>query len=150
MSLNIWTPSTGAGAKAPVLFWIHGGGFILGKTFGFRLALEVASWSGLITLPGFLLTSGLAYLQGVTIRKVHIGFGILLPDPETPSRLVTGAQAFLDGLGPLSIWYVVVAILGLSALSGAPRKASAWVMGGLYLALVLLGATIAALTQRGA
>ncbi|MFO0755402.1 MAG: carboxylesterase/lipase family protein [Byssovorax sp.] len=31
LSLNIWTPSIGADKKAPVLFWIHGGGFILGS-----------------------------------------------------------------------------------------------------------------------
>ena len=132
-----------------LVVWL-GGGFILGRPFSFRLGLEVAAWSGLITLPGFLLTSALAYLRGVTVREVHIGFGILVPDPETPSRLVTGLQAFLDGLGPLSIWYVVVAVLGLSTLSGAPRKAAAWVMGGLYLTLLLLGSAIAAMTQRGA
>ncbi len=130
-----------------LVVWL-GGAFILGRPFGYRLALEVAAWSGLITLPGFLLTSVIAYLQGVTVREVHVGFGILVPDPDTPSRLITGLRAFLDGLGPLSVWYVVVAILGLSALSGTPRRAAAWVMGSLYLILVLLGAVIASLSTH--
>lgn len=132
-----------------LLFWL-GGGFVLGRPFGYRLGLEVAAWSGLITLPGFLLHNLLAYLQGVTVREVHLGFGILVPDPDTPSRIVTGLKLFLDGLGPLAIWYVLVGILGLSALSGAARRACGWVMGGLYLALQLLVAAIAAMTTRGA
>jgi hypothetical protein len=130
-----------------LLFWL-GGGFILGKPFSYRLGLEAAAWSGLITLPGFLLHNLLAYLQGVAVRDVHIGFGILY-DPDTPSRIDTGLRLFLDGLGPLAIWYVVVGILGLSALSGASRKASAWVMAGLYVALQLLMAAIAGMTTRG-
>src|SRR5882672_5827679 len=65
-----------------LVVWL-GGGFILGRPFSFRLGLEVASWSGLITMPGFLLTSALAYLRGVTVREVHVGFGILVPDPDT-------------------------------------------------------------------
>ena len=28
--LNVWTPAAGAGARLPVLFWIHGGGFMAG------------------------------------------------------------------------------------------------------------------------
>jgi len=132
-----------------LLFWLAGG-FILGRSFGYRLALEVAAWSGLVSLPGFLLHNLLAYLNGVTVREVHVGFGALLGDQETPSRVVTGLGIFLDGLGPLSIWYVVVGILGLSALSGATRKASAWVVAGLYVALQLLVAVIAGMTTRGA
>ena len=132
-----------------LLYWL-GGGFILGRPFGYRLGLEVAAWSGLVTLPGFVLQNLLAYLQGVTVREVHVGFGILLQGSEAPSRLTTGLMIFLDGLGPLAIWYVAVGILGLSALSGAPRRASAWVMASLYLGMQLLVAVIAGVTTRGA
>jgi hypothetical protein len=131
-----------------LLFWL-GGGFILGRPFGYRLGLEAAAWSGLIYLPGFLLHNLLAYLQGVTVREIHIGFGLLYA-PDTPSRFDTGLRMFLDGLGPLAIWYLVVGILGLSALSGAPRKASAWVMAGLYIALQVLVAALAGMSARGA
>jgi para-nitrobenzyl esterase len=45
--LNVWTPALDAGAKLPVLFWIHGGGFTSGsgsdiRSDGARLAAEGA------------------------------------------------------------------------------------------------------------
>ena len=45
--LNVWTPTLDAGAKLPVLFWIHGGGFTAGsgsdlRSDGERLAKEGA------------------------------------------------------------------------------------------------------------
>ena len=132
-----------------LVFWMAGG-FILGRPLGYRLALEGAAWSGLVTIPGFLVHNVLAYVQGVSVRDVHVGFGLLIPDPETPSRLVTGLRVFLDGLGPLAIWYVVVGILGLSALSGAPRKAAAWALGSLYLVLQVIVGAFAAMSTRGA
>src|SRR6266850_1914612 len=130
-----------------LMFWL-GGAFILGRPVSYRLGLEAAAWSALVTMPGFLLHNVLAYLQGVTVREVHVGFGILIPDPDTPSKIVTGLRIFLDGLGPLAIWYLVVGILALSALSGAPRKACAWVMAGLYVALQVLLAALAGMSAR--
>ena len=56
------------------------------------------------------------------MKGVHVGFGLLLPDADTPSRLSVGLGVVLDALGPLSIWYVVVMVLGAAALSGAPRR----------------------------
>ena len=112
-------------------------GFILGRPLSYRLALEVATWSGLVSIPGQVLT-GLVAWSRETMKGVHIGFGLLLPDTETPSRLMVFLGAVLDALGPLSIWYVVVLVLGASALSGAPRKQVAWVLGGVYFTLVLI------------
>lgn len=134
---------------AGLLYWL-GGGFILGRPFGYRLGLEVASWSSLATLPGFLLHNLLAYLQGLTVREVHVGFGVLLQGSDPPSKLTSGLMVFLDGMGPLAIWAIVVGILGLSALSGAPRKSSAWVMASLYVGLQALAAVLAGVFSHGA
>ncbi len=118
--------------------------FVLGHKMKYRWALEVAAWSSLISLPGVLLTGILAWVKE-DFQAAHVGFGILLPPSETPSRLMTGLGVFLDGIGPLAIWYVAVLAIGASVMSGAPRKSSAWVIGGLYLLLLCFGAAMASL-----
>jgi hypothetical protein len=125
-----------------LLVWF-GAGFVLGTGMKFRWALEVAAWSGLVTIPAGLITSALAWSQQ-SYRSVHVGFGILLPPNDPPNRWLTALGVVLDALGPLSIWYLIVGILGASALSGAPRKNVAFVLGGIYLAVTLFGAGIAA------
>jgi hypothetical protein len=126
-----------------VVVWF-GIGFVLGTKFRYRLALEASAWSSLITIPTQIVVFALAWIRE-TMRGVHVGFGLLLPEPETPSKLLTGLGFFLDSIGPLSIWYVVVLVLGASTLSGAPRRSVAWVLGGLYLGLVLLFAALGAM-----
>jgi hypothetical protein len=130
-----------------------GGGFILGKSMGYRLALEVASWSSLVTLPAFLIQSAIAAVQNVGIRNVHVGLGALLPvlglEPDAPTKLSTALGILLDALGPLQLWYVGVLVLGMSALTGAARKSTAWVVGGLYLAIMVLWAAVAWLFTPG-
>lgn len=127
-----------------LLVWF-GAGFVLGTDFRYRHGLEVAAWASLINIPALLLTTGIAWVRQ-TMQGVHVGFGILLPEVDTPSRLMAGLGVFLDGIGPFAIWYLVVGILGAAALSGAPRKSVGWVMVGLYLACLALGAALASLT----
>ncbi|MEO5988080.1 MAG: YIP1 family protein [Candidatus Eisenbacteria bacterium] len=124
------------------LLWF-GCGFVLGTRFRFRLALEVVCWASLVRLPETVLTLGIAWFTE-TLKGIHLGFAALLPDPETPNKLHAGLAVFLDALGPFGIWYLVVAILGASALSGAPRKNVAWILIALYLALAGLFAAVAA------
>ena len=125
-----------------LLLWF-GAGFVLGTGMKFRWALEVVSWSGLVTIPGAILMSVLAWTNG-TMKNLHIGFGILLPSNDPPTRILTALGAFLDGIGPLAIWFLIVAILGASALSGAPVRRIAGVLVGIYLAVLLFGAGLAA------
>lgn len=129
------------------LIWF-GCGFVLGSKIGFRLALEVAAWSSLVTIPNGILTSFLGAARG-SLQGVHTGFGILVASDE-PSRLMTGLGVFLDALGPFSIWYVAVAVIGASTLSGAPRSRVAWVLGAIYLTLAILMAVGAAMTAPNA
>ena len=125
-----------------LMVWF-GIGFVLGVPVRYRLALEVAAWASLITIPTQLLVFGLAWSRE-TMRGVHVGFGLLLPETDTPNKLLTGLGYFLDAIGPLSIWYLIVLVIGASALSGAPRRSAAWVLGGLYLGLVLLFSALGA------
>jgi Yip1 domain len=126
-----------------LLVWF-GAGFVLGTKMRYRHALEVATWSSLVSLPNYVLTFVLVWFKE-TFRGVHTGFGVLLPEMETPSKLMTGLGVLLDALGPFSIWYLAVGILGTAALSGAPRKSVTWVMVGLYLAVIVFVAAIAAM-----
>jgi hypothetical protein len=123
-------------------------GFVLGARFRYRLALEVVTWSWLVSIPALIVTAVLAWSRET--MKVHVGFGILLPESDSPGKLMTGLGVLLDGLGPLSLWPVVVAILGAAALSGAPRKSVAWVVGGLYVAVLVFAAALAAMFTPGA
>lgn len=131
---------------AALLIWF-GVGFVLGSRISYRLALEVAAWSGLVTLPGYLLTIGISWFKE-SMRGVHVGFGILLPEQDAPSKLMTALGVFLDGLGPLSLWYVAVVVIGASMLSGAPRQRVAWVVGGIYLVVLGFSAALATMQVR--
>lgn len=121
-----------------------GVGFVLGTGMRYRLALEVACWSFLVRLPESILVTALAWTKG-TMRGVHVGFGILLPDADPPTKLHTALGILLDAVGPFAIWYLVVGIIGAAALSGAPRRSVAWTLGILYLVIMAFVAALAAL-----
>ncbi len=130
-----------------LVIWF-GAGFVLGTGLKFRLALEVAAWADLITIPAILISAVIGWMRE-TMRGVHVGFGALLPVMDEPTKLGVALRSFLDALGPLSIWFVAVAILGASAVSGARRKSVAWVLGVLYLAIALFMSAMAALFAPG-
>ena len=125
-----------------------GVGFILGTKFSYRLALEVAAWSALIIILAQLVTGTLAWSQE-SLKHATLGLGSLLPESETPSKMMGGVKAFLDAIGPFSVWSMVVSIFGASTLSGAPRKSVAWVSIALYLVFALFGAAMAAMFGPG-
>ena len=132
---------------AGLMVWF-GVGFILGTKLKYRLSLEAAAWAGLISLPSYLLTSVLAWTKQ-TMMGVHVGFGILLPEMDPPSKLIVGLGVLLDGIGPFAIWYLAVLIIGASILSGAPRKSVAWTLSLLYVVLIAFSAALAALATPG-
>lgn len=126
-----------------------GGGFVLGTRFRYRHALEVVSWTGLVKLPALLLTFALAW-QRESFQGVHLGLGILIPEGDPPTKLQMGLSTFLDSIGPFDAWWIVVGVIGVAALSGAPRRNVAWVLVALYLALGAFFAAVAALFSPGA
>ena len=125
-----------------------GVGFVLGTKLPFRQAFEVATWSSLITIPAYLITTVLAWVRE-TMQGIHVGFGGLLPPMDEPTKFGVAIRSFLDALGPLSIWYLIVGIIGAAALSGAPRKSVAWVLGILYLAIAIFMSALAAMFAPG-
>lgn len=125
-----------------------GVGFILGTRFSYRLALEVASWSSLVQIPALILTGILAWTHE-SVKAVHLGLAVLLPDPDTPNKMLMAAKVFLDALGPFAIWALVVSIFGAATLSGAPRKSVTWVCIALTLVFAAFGAAMAAMLGPG-
>jgi hypothetical protein len=121
-----------------------GVGFVLGTRMRFRHAFETINWSSLVLIPATLLTAALAWNRE-TMEGIHLGFGALVPLSDPPARFQVALASFLDALGPFNLWCLAVAVLGAAALSGAPRKPVAWVLGGLYAALAVFLAALAAL-----
>ena len=124
-------------------------GFVLGSPFRYRHALEVATWSSLVSVPPVILWDALAWIRQ-SMHGVHVGFGVLLPDAGPEDKLLRALGVFLDWIGPFGIWHVAVAVLGAAYLSGAPRKSVAWALGALYVVSGLIAAGLAALIPGGA
>ena len=130
-----------------LVIWF-GVGFLLGSRFSYRLSLEVAAWAGLVNVPAQLLAFGLAWYRQ-TYKGLHVGFGALLPEADTPSKLMVGLGVLLDAIGPFSIWFLAVGIIGASTLSGAPRKSVGWSLGLLYGVMWVFVAALAAVFTPG-
>jgi hypothetical protein len=124
-------------------------GFVLGTKFPFRLSLEVFTWAMFVRLPETILTFVIGWANE-TFKGIHFGLGALLPVEDAPTKLHTGLAVLLDAVGPFSLWYLFVTIVGCSVLSGAPRKNVAWVLIALYLALTVVFAVVAAVFAPGA
>lgn len=126
-----------------------GAGFVLGTKFRFREAFDVICWSNLVKIPALILFFFLAWQRG-TFQGVHLGFGLLVPESESPDKLRAGLTTFLDFIGPFEAWWAVVVVLGVAALTGAPRRSVAWVLGAMYLAFAVLLAAVNAFFNPGA
>ena len=125
-----------------------GGGFVLGTKLRYRQALDVVCWSGLVSWPAIVLTFALAW-QRQTFKGIHLGLGALIPEGETPDKLRTGITMFLDFFAPFEAWRIAVAVIGVAALTGAPRRNVAWVLVALYLAFGAFLAAVNALFNPG-
>ena len=132
-----------------LLPWLAAG-FMLGRRFSYRDAFAVTAWAGVVTIPSQVLTSVLAWTNE-TMTNVHIGFGVLLPVEDPPSKLMVGLATFLDhGIGPFSLWYLAVIALGAAALSGAPRRSVMLALGGVWLVVIAIISVLAAIFAPGA
>ena len=125
-----------------------GGGFVLGTKLRFRQAFDVVSWSSLVKLPQVILFFVLAWQRG-SFQGVHLGLGVLVPESESPGKLQLGLTTFLDFFGPFEAWWIVVAVLGVAAITGAARRSVAWVLVALYLAFGVFLAAVNAFFGPG-
>jgi hypothetical protein len=125
-----------------------GVGFVLGTRLKYRLAFEIVNWSSLVLLPSYVITWFLAWSRE-TMKGIHLGLGMLVPQADPPQRLQVALTTLLDAIGPFNLWFLAVAILGATVLSGAPRKSVMWVMIGLYAALTVFMAAMAAVFTPG-
>jgi Yip1-like protein len=130
-----------------LMVWF-GAGFVLGARFKFSQGFGVVAWAGLVHLPASLVRYGYGWVQQ-SFEGLHLGLGVLLPEPDTPTKLHAGLTVFLDAISPFAAWYLAVVVLGTAALSGAPRRNVAWVLVTLYLAFVAFSAAVAALFSPG-
>lgn len=131
-----------------LLPWLTAG-FMLGRRFTFRDAFVVTAWAGVVTIPSQLLTYVLAWTNE-TMTNLHIGFGVLLPVEDPPSKLMVGLGTFLDhGIGPFAVWYLVVVALGAAALSGGPRRPVILTLGGVWLVVMGIVSVVAAVFAHG-
>ena len=124
-----------------------GVGFVLGTGLKYRHALEVAAWGSLINIPAQIITFVEAGLLQ-TFRGVHVGFGVLLP-ADAHDKVTVGLRVLLDAIGPFSVWYLAVTVIGAAVLSGAPRKSVAWTLGTLYVVIMICVAVVSALFAPG-
>ncbi len=125
-------------------------GFMLGRRFRYRDAFVVTAWAGLVSIPAQLLTSVLAWTNE-TMTNIHVGFGVLLPVVDPPSKLLVGLGTFLDqGIGPFAIWSFAVLALGTAALSGAPRRSVVLALGGIWLVVMAIISVMAGVLTPGA
>lgn len=118
-----------------------GVGFVLGAKFRYRLALEVTAWSALVWIPQQLVFFAVAWSQE-TMKGIHFGLAAFLPEADPPAKWHAMLTVALDAFGPFNIWFVAVAVFGCAALSGAPRRSVAWVLGGLAVALAVVSALL--------
>jgi hypothetical protein len=132
-----------------LLPWVAAG-FLLGRRFRYRDAFVVTSWAGLVSIPAQILTSVLAWTNA-TMTNLHIGFGVLLPVEDPPSKLIVGLGTFLDqGIGPFALWYLLVLALGATALSGGNRRSVILALGGVWLFVIAIISVLAGVFAPGA
>lgn len=124
-------------------------GFLLGGRLRFGRAWALSCWAGLIMLPASGVRTAVAWVLE-SYKAVHLGLGVLVPEPETPSKLLTGLTAFLEALSPFTAWWLVVIILGAARLSGLPRGRVATAVVVTFLILAACGALLAAAFAPGA
>jgi para-nitrobenzyl esterase len=132
LTLNVWTPAQKAGAKLPVLVWIHGGGFVIGSS----------------AQPGY--DGSVLANQGIVVVSMNYRLGPygFMAHPELSKENpagVSGNQGMLDMVQGLK-WVKN----NVAAFGGDPNNVTIWgeSAGGAAISLLLVMPSSEGLFQK--
>ena len=120
LNLNIWTPSIDS-KKRPVMFWIHGGAFIMGggiDTMYDGSALVRRGDVVVVTINYRLGAFGYLYLPGVTANVGHLDQILALNWVHDNIELFGGDSNNVTIFGESAGGYSVVALAAMPAAKG--------------------------------
>lgn len=120
LNLNIWTPSVN-NKKRPVMFWIHGGGFIFGGGIDPMYDGSALAWRGdvvVVTINYRLGALGYLYIPGVTANVGLTDQILALKWVHDNIELFGGDPNNVTIFGESAGGYSVVALAAMPAAKG--------------------------------
>ena len=127
LTLNVWTSAPGAGAKLPVMVWVHGGGFMAGASSEPRQDGETLARRGVVVVS-------------MNYRLSIFGF-LVLPELAAESdKGAAGNYGLLDQLAALEWVHRNIAAFG-----GDPRNVTIF---GESAGLIILGERVDGVAGR--
>jgi len=125
LNLNIWTPATD-GKKRPVLFWIHGGAFVIGT--GSQLIYDGAALVKrgdviVVTINYRLGSFGFLYIKGKTINVGSLDQILALKWVNDNIEKFGGDPNNVTIFGQSAGGYSVVSLCAMPAAKGLFRRA---------------------------
>lgn len=139
--VNIWTPAANEEEKLPVIFWIHGGGFLTGSSFGGHVDGAAYARRGVILVSVGYRLGALAFFGTEELKKrsgIHsCNFGLMdiiyaLKWTHANIAAFGGDPDNICIAGQSSGAMTVKCLLGLKTVSGLYRHAIAESGGGIW------------------
>ncbi|GAA0583522.1 carboxylesterase family protein [Paractinoplanes ferrugineus] len=151
LTVNVWSPSPGPGARLPVLVWIHGGGYTVGRSSspeydGGRLARE-----GPVVLVTFnyrLGVEGFAHIDGAPANRGLLDQVAALEWVRDNIGAFGGDPARVTVFGESAGGGSVAALLAMPRASGLFRAAVAQSVPGTFFSPAFAAGIAAALAAE--
>jgi len=124
LNLNIWTPSVD-NKKRPVMFWIHGGAFVMGGGIAPMCDGSALARRGdvvIVTINYRLGALGYLYIPGVTANVGHLDQILALKWVQDNIELFGGDPANVTIFGESAGGYSVVALAAMPVAKGLFRR----------------------------
>ena len=120
LNLNVWTPNID-NKKRPVMFWIHGGAFIMGGGIDSMYDGSALAWRGdvvVVTINYRLGALGYLYIPGVTANVGHLDQILALKWVQDNIELFGGDPDNVTIFGESAGGYSVIALAAIPAAKG--------------------------------